>query len=86
MFSYIGADTEDEELGATQPDEADELGRESSPPAQASRLPTNDGQQPSTSGMQRHASASATYAAEERQDREEPATESGPGLSMPLLD
>ncbi|KAL0892840.1 hypothetical protein ABMA27_014528 [Loxostege sticticalis] len=40
------ADTEDEELGATQPDEADELGRESSPPAQASRLPTNDGQQP----------------------------------------
>ncbi|KAL0810648.1 hypothetical protein ABMA28_010755 [Loxostege sticticalis] len=83
---FDGADTEDEELGATQPDEADELGRESSPPAQASRLPTNDGQQPSTSGMQRHASTSASYAAEERQDREEPATESGPGLSMPLLD
>ncbi|KAH9634605.1 hypothetical protein HF086_009257 [Spodoptera exigua] len=79
------ADTEDEDPGATQPDKAVELGRGLPPPALAARLPVDDGQQPSTSGIQRHTSASATPAAEVYQEQE-PAAESGPGLSMPLLD
>ncbi|KAH9639166.1 hypothetical protein HF086_000157 [Spodoptera exigua] len=81
----LSADTEDEDPGATQPDKAVELGRGLPPPALAARLPVDDGQQPSTSGIQRHTSASATPAAEVYQEQE-PAAESGPGLSMPLLD
>ncbi|KAH9632651.1 hypothetical protein HF086_008478 [Spodoptera exigua] len=81
----LGADTEDEDPGATQPDEAVELGRGLPPPALAARLPVDDGQQPSTSGIQRHTSASATPAVEVYQEQE-PAAESGPWLSMPLLD
>ncbi|PZC75500.1 hypothetical protein B5X24_HaOG206041 [Helicoverpa armigera] len=85
---FDGADTEDEDPGTAQPDEAVEFGRGLPPPALAAMLPVDDGQQPSTSDFseiltQRHTSATPT--ADVHQDQE-PAAVTGPGLSMPLLD
>ncbi|KAF9411852.1 hypothetical protein HW555_009457 [Spodoptera exigua] len=82
---FMITDREDEDPGATQPDEAAELGRGLPPPAVTARLPVHNGQQPSASRIQRHASASARLAAEVYREQESIA-ESGPGLSMPLLD